>query len=1376
MNKVTLTAYCLLSCLLATYSQFTLACGENLPPSKLLFIENKGQLPEQVQYSVEMNVARLYLENNRLRYWLMSPDDVDAIHESHHSSLPLDYYVMDCHTFNVHFDNANPTPEIVADCAAPQYNNYYIGSDPSKWASHVQLYRQTQYQNLYDGIDMSLYGSDNGIKYDFIVAPNADPAQISLSYEHVNNISLINGDLHIATSVNNIIEQHPYAYQVANDGSIEPVACNFVLNGNAVSFNFPNGYDNNRQLVIDPFIVFASYTGSFTDNWGFTATYDNDGHLFAGGAVFFADGYPVTDGAFQQFFAGGEELSYGPTDIGITKFAPDGATLIYSTYVGGSLGNEIPQSLIVDIDGNLIIYGSTGSGDYPTTTNAYDTNFEGGTSVTINSISFNEGTDVIITKLNSDGTALVGSTYLGGIDNDGLLQPFSSLKHNYADEGRGEVNLDDQGFIYLATSTRSPDYPVTEGAYSITPLGQQEACVVKMSPDLTELVWGTFLSGSQDDAAYSVKIDDNGNVYVSGGTVSNNFPTTTGALHTTYMGGIADGYIAKLSNDGSTLLASTFMGTGGYDQVYFIELNRDQDFVYALGQSDGGYPVEGDVYNNPGSGVFIHKLNTDLDNTLFSTVIGNGNGFPNIAPTAFLVDVCDQIYISGWGGALSGAAGSGTFGMPITADAFQSTTDGSDFYFAILGGDGETLNYATFFGASSGTGEHVDGGTSRFDKNSMVYQAVCAGCGGSDLFPTTPGAWSETNNANNCNLGAIKFNFDVAPVTADFVYPPLSCGGGNITFTNISTNAEAYQWLVDGVDFGTTDDISTIFASGEHVITLIATKLGSCNGSDTLTRTLSVPEAPTVTAQNADICLFDTAIQLVGSPAGGTWSGSNIGASGLFNAAGLGVGTYTVNYTAGNECTASTTATVTIHALPEIELVAEPAFTGNGDEFAFSVVVNGDDASYSIGGDFGGTALGGIALELYGNGIGTTFLLTAIGDTWGCVSQLTVTAPLCNPSAGDMPDDLQIVCSDSNVSAATLGEILEPDQVLYYAIHTGNGTTAGTVLALNQSGTFGFADLNGASYNTEYYLSAIVSYPDGDGNPQLNDACTRIAAGMPVVFLSPITILVNEYCDWATTGTFYVTFNINGGLPDYDPTATYTVSGAYNGTFLPNQSETFSYEEGSGTTQYALSATDALSCMGNVSNTFICYKTDISLLSFEGNIQNEGNLLVWKTASETDNDYFTIERATSNNANFAAIGTVKGNGTTLATQQYDLLDRQAPIGTAYYRLRQTDFNGVSRVVGNVISLHRQSIANHSISIAPVPANTTAQISFTANEGIATVQLYDINGKLHINQALTVGQNGLAAYQANLNSLSAGVYLVRITDSKGIVSTSRLVKQ
>ncbi|MCB0772855.1 MAG: hypothetical protein KDB93_05730, partial [Flavobacteriales bacterium] len=136
---------------------------------------------------------------------------------------------------------------------------------------------------------------------------------------------------------------------------------------------------------------------------------------------------------------------------------------------------------------------------------------------------------------------------------------------------------------------------------------------------------------------------------------------------------------------------------------------------------------------------------------------GPGVGVPNISPTAFLVDYCDKIYISGWGSAVQGSLT--TNGLPVTPDAYQPTTDGNDFYLAVYDIDMTGLAYATYFGGPQSL-EHVDGGTSRFDRRGRVYGAVCAGCGGHDDFPSSPNAWSSTNNSPNCNLGVFKFDFD----------------------------------------------------------------------------------------------------------------------------------------------------------------------------------------------------------------------------------------------------------------------------------------------------------------------------------------------------------------------------------------------------------------------------------------------------------------------------------------------------------------------------------------------------------------------------------------------------------------------------------------
>ena len=149
-----------------------------------------------------------------------------------------------------------------------------------------------------------------------------------------------------------------------------------------------------------------------------------------------------------------------------------------------------------------------------------------------------------------------------------------------------------------------------------------------------------------------------------------------------YGGGKADGYITKIKKDGTAILFSTFWGTPQYDQTYFVQLDKDND-VYVVGQTEGIIPITPGVYNNPNSGQFITKFNDSLNTIIYSTVFGNGSGTPNISPSAFLVDYCENVYVSGWGGKIVPPITS-TTGMPLTFDAIQPTTDGHNFYLFVL--------------------------------------------------------------------------------------------------------------------------------------------------------------------------------------------------------------------------------------------------------------------------------------------------------------------------------------------------------------------------------------------------------------------------------------------------------------------------------------------------------------------------------------------------------------------------------------------------------------------------------------------------------------------------------------------------------------------
>lgn len=803
---------------------------ENAPQNIIKFTENKNQWDKKVLYRAQLDGGVLFLQNNCFTY---SFYDKETLRKNHINKQDSNKKPIQSHAFRTTFVNAESTVITKAQQAAPDYCNFFIGNDKSKWAGNVKNYSEVNYQNLYNGIDLQVLGLQNSIKYNFIVAPHGNPQQIQLFYEGLDKIILEKGALKLTTSINEIVEQRPFAYQWIRGKRIE-VPCEFQLNNTTVSFYFPYGYTKGVELIIDPVLIFACSSGSTADNFGMTATYDSDGNLYSGGTCF-AQGFPTTLGAYDVTYNG--IVQSGRTDVVITKYDATGTSLIYSTYFGGANSTEVVSSLVVNAQDELMLSGVTGSNDFPVTAGAYDVTFNGGSYLNYapNGTEYQSGSDLYVARFNAAGSSLLSCTYIGGSLNDGINSS-NSLVYNYGDYYRGEIQLDAFGNCYVASCTYSNNFPTTGGCVQPTAGGSLDGVIFKMDPSLSTLVWSTYLGGNSDDACYAIAVDDSLNVYTTGGTASSNFPVTTGALSTTYNGGITDGFVSSIKKDGTTLLSSTFIGTPQYDQSFFIQLDKDYD-VYIIGQTLGNMPVSGGVYSNANSKQFIWKLNNSLSTQVFTTIFGNGNGNINISPAAFLVDYCENIYVSGWGGHI--LTGVPTTNMPLTGNAIQSNTDGFNFYLFVLSTDATSLVYATYFGGGQSQ-EHVDGGTSRFDKKGIIYQSVCAGCGGNDDFPVTPGAWpnsgANVNHAFNCNNGTFKFDFQVPIVSADFtVNYANGCAPVTITFDNQSSPGSTFLW-----DFGGDDTTSTILnptmtytTPGTYLIRLYVNDPATCNVWDT---------------------------------------------------------------------------------------------------------------------------------------------------------------------------------------------------------------------------------------------------------------------------------------------------------------------------------------------------------------------------------------------------------------------------------------------------------------------------------------------------------------------------------------------------------------
>ncbi|MCP4122631.1 MAG: PKD domain-containing protein [Bacteroidetes bacterium] len=828
--------------------------------AQIQYVRNDGQWDEHIKFKADLSGGYMFAENNRLTYVISEADQIEHVHGDE-SELVVGHSgdeILGAFAYQVEFLNSSPLVTTLGSSAFSHYHNYFTDANPDRWRSHVPVFEDVYYQDLYMGIDMRLHSKGDFPEYDLIVHPGSDVTDIKLRYQGVEQLQLNDGKLQFQTPLGAVTEMEPVAYQHTFSGRKE-IKSRFVkLSDNEIGFEMLEAYDPQQELIIDPVLIFSTYSGSFSDNWGFTATYDNHGNLYSGGMAR-NQGYPTTVGSYDTIYNGG--VNFVPTDIVVSKFNTDGTDLIYSTYIGG-IENEIPHSIIVNDRDELIIYGTTGSADYPVTAGAYDVSFNGGTGAfPPSSIDYPNGSDIVITKLNSDGSNLLGSTFFGGNANDGVnLSNRDGIQYNYGDFARGDLVIADNFDIVVASCTYSSDLEVSGASFQSVKDAGLGGLIFRLNDDLTSLTWATYLGGSGDDAAYSIELSGE-EVIIAGGTTSPDMPGMVG-LNDTYSGGQADGYLIKLNQDGTSSSAGTYLGTDAYDQAYFLEIDNNGN-IYAFGQTLGDYEVSQGVFSNLNATQFIHKLNNSLTESRFSTVFGSSYLGPddrrvNISPTAFLVDNCNNIYTIGWGGSVNqsynGNAGT-TFSMDLTSDAYQTNTDGSDFYFLVLDAGATNLLYATYFGEIGGRGDHVDGGTSRFDKNGFVYHANCASCGGTDGFPTTPGAWSDSNNSANCNMGLFKFEFDFAPIRAESQADPIAgCPPLAVEFSNFSNfDGEYYYWDFDDGETSTVEEPTHVFTEpGNYEVQFVIIDSSNCLIADTAYIEIIVSDS-----LNETVALFD---------------------------------------------------------------------------------------------------------------------------------------------------------------------------------------------------------------------------------------------------------------------------------------------------------------------------------------------------------------------------------------------------------------------------------------------------------------------------------------------------------------------------------------
>ncbi|HUY56149.1 MAG TPA: SBBP repeat-containing protein [Candidatus Nanopelagicaceae bacterium] len=630
--------------------------------------------------------------------------------------------------------HANPHPHVVGLDKLPGVVNYFTGSNPARWHTNIPTYGRVEYQDLYPGIDLVVYGNQGHEEYDWVVAPGADPAAIQMGVEGTGGARLdANGRL-VQHAGNLTIEQEqPLIYQTGG-GRQKVVSGAWRLLGDRTASFSLGPYDHTQPLVIDPGLVYSTYLGGSGSDEARSIAVDGNGNAYVAGITMSTD-FPLANALSSHFIPGWTNV-----DTFVCGLNAAGSALLFSTYITGSYNNNGP-SLALDGSGNIYLAGNTDSTQFPTTPGAFQTQYPGGYMVPF------------VTKLNRAGNALLYGTYLGGAGNSGW--------------GAG-IAVDTAGNAYLTGYTDDPHFPTTPGSYQPTYIGNNaigsDAFVTKLNASGSGLVYSTFLAGTSDQQATSIAIDSSGQAYIVGETSSTDYPTTAGAVQRQHLGGYYTGFVTQLNATGTGLVYSTYLGgSTGMDGGMKIVLDG-ADNAYVTGRADSrDFPITPGAWSasQAGGDGFAAKL-SPTGSLLYSTYLaGAGWGW------SLAVDPAGNAYITG---------NTGTNTMPTTSGAIQPTKSGdADAFLLELNPTGSALLYGTYLG---GSGFDI-GKDLALDGNGKVY---IVGATASSNFPTIAAYQGSFGGNQDAFVAKLTLtNYGVLSVTAGATPSSFFPSGGQTT-------------------------------------------------------------------------------------------------------------------------------------------------------------------------------------------------------------------------------------------------------------------------------------------------------------------------------------------------------------------------------------------------------------------------------------------------------------------------------------------------------------------------------------------------------------------------------------------------------------------
>jgi len=552
----------------------------------LSFIENRGQLSEEVKFMVKRAGQTVFFSPSEVVFALSSGNNSSVVRMSFEGSRSGD---------------------ITGEQKLSGTANFFMGNDSSKWVSEIPTYGSIRYKDLYPGVDLLFKGTEGSLKHELILNPGANISKIALAYSGQNNLSLtVNGSVLIETIVGNLTDSAPICYQEINGSKVAVEGQYRLINGQKIGFDMGD-YDRRYSLVIDPTLAYSTYLGGSNDERSedFGVAVDNNGNAYVTGLTESID-FPIQN-SIQASIDGSE-------DVFITKINAAGSAFIYSTYLGGGIYEaNSGSSIAVDGNGNAYITCTTQSPDFPIH-NPIQASIGG----------FH---DAIVAKINAAGSALIYSTFLGGSDLD-----IST-----------DIAVDSSGNAYVTGYTASDNFPV-KNPIQISNAGSNEAFITKINAAGSALVYSSYLGGSDIDWSMGIAADSNGNAYVTGGTHSADFPIMNPIQAD--INGSEDAFITKIDASGSAFIYSTYLGGRSFDRGEDIAVDTNGN-AYVIGSTySDNFPVKSPLQASKAGDydAFVTKINEDGSTFAYSTYLG---GRSVERGKSITVDIGSNAYVTG---------------------------------------------------------------------------------------------------------------------------------------------------------------------------------------------------------------------------------------------------------------------------------------------------------------------------------------------------------------------------------------------------------------------------------------------------------------------------------------------------------------------------------------------------------------------------------------------------------------------------------------------------------------------------------------------------------------------------------------------------------